>query len=247
VAQTFNVRNGRPRGSASEIAAGTQGSVVWDPDVQRFLVASSSGSGVSLIRRTRRGNGDGAAAQSIGQQDVVGFAGTSSAGAVLVASGGGRPVGILIEDGVAASASLAYRASSSAAQSTATALGAADLGLVAMNVGGTVSIGIMGADGGLLGVAEPQALTNVGRMAVAPQADGSFLLFWIDTRTRMLMAADYGANGKIIGEPFEVQDVGETVDPDALAVEPFGGEVLVIYATAGRGSAFRSVFVNLRD
>lgn len=251
MAQAFNAKNGNPRGSASMIAAGNNASVVWEPGVERFLVASSGGSGVQMIRRTRRGNDDGAAAQSLNAADVVGFAGVSSEGGVLVANrsgnGGIRPTGFLVSGGIAGAPSLGYRDFATGLQQTVAAMGDSDLGLVAMKVGSTVSIGMMGADGGLLGLAEPQTLSNVGRMAAAAQADGSFLLFWIDPVARKLMAADYGADGKIIGDPFEIQDVDEVVDPDVLAVTPFGGEVLVIYATTGRGGAFRSVFVNLRD
>jgi hypothetical protein len=248
--QTFNARNGRPRGDAARLASGSAADVVWDPAIERFLLASSSGGGVSMTYLSRRGRVESRLPYALGVTDVIGFAGLSSLGAVLVATegnfSGDRPIGVLLENGNPGAFSLGYRDYSEAAQRTVSALGGNDLGLVAMDVAGSVSLGMMGADGALLGVAEPQSNILAGRMAVAAQADGSFLLFWIDPDARKLMGADVGADGKVIGEFFEVQDVDEVVDSDVLAAEAFAGEVMVVYATTGATPQVRSVFVNVR-
>ena len=105
-------------------------------------------------------------------------------------------------------------------------------------------VSIHGApQGGVVNVALGTA-DEAPRIA-ANTSTGGFLVVWTDARSRRVWAADVNPSGRSRA-PFELQAVGESVDPRILAATRVGNRVVVAYAVEGSSDLLRVASVATR-
>jgi hypothetical protein len=212
------------------VAAGAAAAVGWDGDLNRFLLASEAEE-VSVEQVTTGGE-VGAREPVEGLDGVLAFAAAEAPdGVVLLGSAGETnwsPATALLQDGKAAGVSENL---GKATRKTLQAV--ADFGdeggLAAWTNGTTVFVVPLAVDGSPVGKASRIKGATAGRVAVALQADGNFLVVWTGAKRGRLVAVDVTPAGQA-GESFELQADGEDVDPDVLAAAAVGEIVVVVYA-----------------
>jgi hypothetical protein len=236
------------RGPNAVVADAGDPAVGWDGNT--FLVAVTTAGEVAVDRVNNKGAALGRSAARMtvdGLDDVVGFAtDVPAAGALLVgsASSGSKaaPLGVVLEGGGPVSTSATFGKNRKGTPQGGAAYAADGGGLAAWVQAGKIWMVGLDEEGGPLGKASKIKARNVGRVAVAAQADGNFLVAWTDNRTGKLWAADVTATGRA-GKAFELQDTGESVDPDVIAAGRAGDLVFVAYAVQAEGEALRGVAV----